>query len=216
MGGKEQAMEHDFWHARWEAGQTGFHQREVNGALQRHGAAAGIVPGARVFLPLCGKTRDIGWLLAQGAKVAGAELSPIAVRDLFADLGVAAEVTALGAVERWAGPGVEVFVGDIMAVTAEMLGPVDAVFDRAALVALPGEMRGDYAAQVTTIAGGVPQLLITFDYDQSLIAGPPFSVGEEEVRRLYGGSYAVTCLERGDLFGGVRGVPAADVAWLLR
>ena len=83
-------------------------------------------------------------------------------------------------------------------------------------MALPEEMRGDYAAHVAEIAGGAPQLLITFDYDQSLIAGPPFAVGEAEVRRLYGGRYAVTCLERGVLPGGVRGVPAADVAWLLR
>jgi thiopurine S-methyltransferase len=209
-------MDHDFWHQRWKSGQIGFHQQEINAALQRHGPAAGIVAGARVFLPLCGKTRDIGWLLAQGVRVAGAELSPIAVGQLFAELGMEPEIAALGAVERWSGPAIDIFVGDVMAVTAEMLGEVDSVFDRAALVALPAGMRADYAGHVTGISGGAPQLLITFDYDQEQIGGPPFAVSAAEVERLYAGRYSLTCLERSPTAGGIRGVPSEDVVWLLR
>jgi thiopurine S-methyltransferase len=208
-------MDPDFWHDRWQRGQIGFHQPQVNGFLERHIGALGIKPGARIFLPLCGKTRDIGWLLAQGYRVAGAELSDIAIRDLFADLGVTPDTTPAGALKRHSAPGIDIFEGDIFALTPETLGPVDAVFDRAALVALPPAMRARYASHMATLTARAPQLLVTFDYDQSLTEGPPFSVSDDEVARLYGPTHTVTLLDEGPLSGGVRGIPARDIAWHL-
>jgi len=203
-------MDHDFWHDRWQRGQTGFHQSEVNRFLRAHAAAVGIHPGTRVFLPLCGKTRDIGWLLAQGIRVAGAELSPVAVADLFADLDVSPTITA----GHHAAPGIDIFCGDIFALDAATLGPVDATFDRAALVALPPAMRRAYAVHLTALTARAPHLLVTFEYDQTLTDGPPFSVLPDEVRALYP-AYTVTELARDTLPGGVRGIPAADVAYAL-
>jgi len=203
-------MEHAFWHERWELGQIGFHQPQVNRFLRDHAAAVGIVPGTRVFLPLCGKTRDIGWLLAQGIRVAGAELSPIAVADLFADLDVSPTIRG----GHHAAPGIDIFCGDIFALDAATLGPVDATFDRAALVALPPAMRRAYAVHLTALTARAPHLLVTFEYDQTLTHGPPFSVLPDEVRALYP-AYTVTELARDILPGGVRGIPAADVAYAL-
>ena len=116
---------------------------------------------------------------------AASSLSPLAVAQLFDELGLAPEVAPAGPLTRFAAPGIEVFAGDIFELTPEKLGPVAAVYDRAALIALPPALRPRYADHLAALAPGAPQLLITLEYDQSLMDGPPFSVGAEEVRRLY-------------------------------
>ncbi|MFG1264932.1 thiopurine S-methyltransferase [Xanthobacter aminoxidans] len=188
-------MEPGFWQARWETKQIGFHEGKPNAYLVKHLDRLGLAPGARIFLPLCGKTRDIAYLLGQGFAVAGAELSRIAVEELFAELEVVPEITAAGDLLRFSAPGLDIFQGDIFALTAETLGPVDAVYDRAALIALPPDMRPRYAAHVTAITGAVPQLVVTIVYDQSLVGGPPFSVPSVEVHALHDAGYRVTHLD---------------------
>ena len=191
-----------------------------NPLLVAHFAALGVAKPARVFLPLCGKTLDIDWLLARGYHVAGAELSQVAVEALFERLKLPPTIErpsgTTGDISRWSSPGLDIFVGDFFALSAETLGDVDAVYDRAALIALPPEMRGRYAAHLDAITQAAPQLLIALDYDQARMAGPPFSVDEKEVRRLYG-ARAPALLSRQELPGGLKGVsPATESAWLLR
>lgn len=211
-------MEADFWRAKWERGEIGFHGSTPNPLLLKHFPTLGLAPGARVFLPLCGKTLDIHWLLAQGFQVAGAELSALAVDQLFAELGVAPEITpeitAEGPLLRHAAPGIVVHQGDIFALDAAALGPVDAVYDRAALVALPAVLRPRYAAHVAGIADEAPQLLIAYEYDQTAMDGPPFSVGAEEIRRLYDPRYQAACVETRPVAGGMRdGTAATESVW---
>jgi thiopurine S-methyltransferase len=208
-------MEPKFWHERWAANQIGFHEGETNEMLLAHHGALRMTPGGRVFLPLCGKTRDIAWFLSQGQAVVGAELSRLAVAQLFDELGAVPDVTEAGDMLRFSAEGIEILVGDVFALTLGDIGPVDAVYDRAALVALPEAMRTRYAPHLNRITGGARQLLITFEYDQSLRSGPPFSVDGAEVIRLYGGLYEVTLVDTGDLRGGVRGTPALERVWLL-
>lgn len=209
-------MDGDFWRRRWRDGQLGWHQPKAHPMLVRHVAALGIPEGARVFTPLCGKTLDIRWLLANGFRVAGAELVESAVADLFAELGVEPAVTEAGPLKRYSAERIDVFVGDLFDLTADALGPADAVYDRAALVALPAAVRPAYAAHVAAITARAPQLLVTFDYDQSLMEGPPFSLGEAEVRRLTAGAYHAAVLESAELAGGLKGsVPTMETAWLL-
>ncbi|MAU53400.1 MAG: thiopurine S-methyltransferase [Roseovarius sp.] len=210
-------MDAQFWHDRWQEGRLGFHEGRVNRMLEAHVGALGLLPGQRVFLPLCGKTVDIPWLLAQGYRVAGAELSEIALRDLFAEMGVVPEVTETGAHRRYSASGVEIFAGDIFELTAETLGPVDAVYDRAALVALPEGMRELYAAHLAAITGRAPQLLVTFDYDQSVMDGPPFAVDEAGLRRCHDARFEIERLAEAEVPGGLKGVcPAIESAFLLR
>jgi thiopurine S-methyltransferase len=171
--------------------------------------------GNCVFVPLCGKTRDIAWLLEQGYRVVGSELNEKAVKDLFADLGLSPIVTRDGALIRYASVALVVFVGDIFALSATMLGKVDAVFDRAALVALPNEMRQRYAAHVIDISGQVPQFVLTYTYDQAAMDGPPFSVTPEMVDAYFAASFEITHLETIEV-GALKGkVPAIETAWLL-
>lgn len=206
-------MEADFWHERWENAQIGFHEGEVNRMLAAHLGALSIAPGSRIFLPLCGKTRDIAWLLAKGYRVVGAELSEIAVQQLFDELPLVPKVTRTGPLKRYAAEDIDILVGDIFDLTPEVLGPVDAVFDRAALVALPEEMRGRYTNHIATVTQRAPQLLVTFEYDQSVMKGPPFSLSQSEVEDRYGAHYDITLLADAEVQGGLKGVcPAREKA----
>jgi thiopurine S-methyltransferase len=209
-------MDEHFWHSRWERNDTPFHQAEINPFLMAHFGALALPAGSRVFVPLCGRTRDIHWLLAQGYRVAGAELSAIAIDQLFADLDIEPHVTTAGPLRRYSADRIDIFVGDIFDLPRGTLGPVDAVYDRAALVALPEPMRDRYAAHLAAITGRAPQLVIVFEYDQRLLEGPPFAVSGDEVRRHYEDDYALTRLVSAEITGGLKGrVAATEHVWLL-
>jgi thiopurine S-methyltransferase len=209
-------MDRDFWHRKWENKETGFHESEANPLMLKHLGALGLATGSRVFVPLCGKTLDIHWLLAQGYRVAGVELSTIAVEQLFAELGLIPEIVRDGELLHYRARHLDIFVGDVFALSAQLLGPVDAIYDRAAYVALGGDTRTRYAAHLTAVTNAAPQLLICYSYDQALMAGPPFAIGDDEVATTYGGRYALTLLEKADIAGGFKGrFPAAEHVWLL-
>jgi thiopurine S-methyltransferase len=210
-------MDASFWHAKWEKNEIGFHQDQVNPFLVRYFGELSLAAGSRVFVPLCGKTRDIAWLLSQVYRVAGAELSRVAIEQLFDELGVEPSVSAAGSLTHFSTDDIDIFVGDIFQLSGKDLGQVDAVYDRAALVALPEDMRRHYAGHLTDITNRAPQLLITYEYDQTLQDGPPFSVSGEEVHRHYDGRFDVGLVSSSDVPGGLRGkCPAKEHVWLLR
>ena len=210
-------MEASFWHAKWEKSEIGFHQDDVNPLLLDHFGALSLPAGSRVFVPLCGKTRDILWLLESGYRVVGIELSRMAVEQLFAEMELQPAISQVGPLTRFAVDDIDIYCGDIFELTGSELGQVDAVYDRAALVALPADMRQRYAEHLAAITGSARQLLIAYEYDQSLQDGPPFAVGADEVRRLYGRHYEVALLASAEVVGGLRGkCPATEHVWLLR
>jgi thiopurine S-methyltransferase len=206
-------MEHNFWLDRWQTNQIGFHLSDANPLLVKHFKALALPAGSRIFIPLCGKTLDITWLLSQGYRVVGAELVEMAIVQLFNELGVPPNITTVGELKRYSAHNIDIFVGDIFNITADMLGAVDATYDRAALVALPSEMRVRYTTHLKTITQHAPELLITFEYDQALVQGPPFSVNAAEVKSHYGDA---TLLESNDLPNGLKGqYPAKEATWLV-
>jgi len=210
-------MDASFWHQRWEANEIGFHQNKVNPLLVTYFKALSLAQGNCVFVPLCGKTLDIGWLLFHGYRVAGAELSELAIKQLFVELGIKPDITDSGAVKHYHATDIDIFVGDIFDLTRKMLGSVDAVFDRAALVALPKDTRIQYTKHITDITNNASQLLITYDYDQRLMDGPPFSVSNEEVSQHYEDSYEILRLASLAVTGGLRGrYDARENIWLLK
>ena len=209
-------MEASFWHNKWEINQIGFHQEITNPLLIKHLEKLALDKGSRIFIPLCGKTVDIAWLLSEGYQVAGAELSEIAIQQLFEGLGVTPKITKAGALLHYQADNIDMFVGDIFDLSAEMLGPVDAVFDRAALVALPLNMRIRYSKHLVEITDTAPQLLICFEYDESEMNGPPFCIIASEVEQHYASSYKLSLLEAPNLEGGLKGrVKAIEAIWLL-
>jgi thiopurine S-methyltransferase len=210
-------MDKGFWHGKWQRNEINFHEGAPNPLLVKYFGELGMAKGSRIFLPLCGKSLDIAWLLSNGYRVAGAELSGMAVEQLFSSLGCEPAQSRLGAMDRYSASNVDIFVGDIFDLSRQMLGPVDALYDRAALVALPENTRSRYAAHLTEITEGKPQLLICYEYDQSLEQGPPFSVSSDEVNQQYGADYRAIPLATTQVPGGMRGkCPATETIWLLK
>ena len=209
-------MEESFWHQKWERNEIAFHQREANPLLVKYFSDLSLPQGSRVFVPLCGKTCDIHWLLSQGYRVAGAELSKLAVEQLFTDLGVEPNITAVNSLIRYSANNIDIFVGDIFGLSGNLLGQIDAIYDRAALVAFPAPMRDRYSVHLVDITGKAPQLLISYEYDQSLLEGPPFSISDEEIAQRYQESYALKLLAKVEVEGGLKGRCAAtENVWLL-
>ena len=189
-------MEKDFWLERWELQQIGFHQNAVNPHLERYGHRL----QGKVFVPLCGKSFDMSWFARQGAEVLGVELSPIAVRAYFEENGLKATCGPCGKFESHEAGGIRLLCGDFFDLERSDMEGVSAVYDRASMVALPVEMRERYVRHLTSILPeGVEILLITFDYPQDEMQGPPFAVSVEEVKRLYRDSAHIELLDQADV-----------------
>ena len=181
-------MERDFWLERWNRNEIGFHLADVNPRLRQFWPALEAPAGRGVFVPLCGKSLDLHWLAAQGHPVLGVELAEAAVRAFFGEAGLSSRLEREGRLPCHTAGDIRVFCGDIMELSVLELPGVGAVFDRAALIALPPRMRAHYVDHVLRIVpDGARILLVTLEYDQSLVPGPPHAVLEEEVRALYGG-----------------------------
>ncbi len=193
-------MNREFWLERWKNNEIGFHQQEFSLHLRNYWRQLALKPGSRVFVPLCGKSRDLLWLLAQGHGVLGVEISPIAVEDFFAENQLKPNVQSLGSFERYEVDGLAIFLGDFFELSAKDLQNVSSVYDRASLVALPPDMRGQYVRHLgRVVAPDAEILLVAMEYDQTEMTGPPFSVVEDEVRQLYAGRYRITRLFTADL-----------------
>lgn len=179
-------MDPAFWLDRWGKQQIGFHQHTINPYLEAHWGVLGVRADAPVFVPMCGKSRDMHWLRGRGHPVIGVEIARVAVRDFFDELSLTPRITRTGSMELWEASGYALWCGDLFDLTLAQLAGVSAVFDRASLIALPGDMRSDYVRHMTdVIPPSAETLLVSVTYPQQEMKGPPFSVGEREIRALY-------------------------------
>ncbi|WP_268797287.1 thiopurine S-methyltransferase [Pseudomonas huanghezhanensis] len=178
-------MQPDFWQQRWASDQIGFNQPQVNPYLQRFWSQLSVKKAERVFVPLCGKSVDMIWLLQQGLSVVGVELAEKAVEDYFAEREVVPRKEQRGAFKVFSHEACQIWCGDFFQLKARDIGSCSVLYDRAALIALPPEMRLRYVEHLNKILpADCRGLLITLDYEQSQIAGPPFAVPEDEVVQL--------------------------------
>ncbi|WP_095155724.1 thiopurine S-methyltransferase [Pseudomonas sp. Irchel 3E13] len=195
-------MHADFWHKRWERNQIGFHQEQVNSYLAQYWSSLGINAGGRVLVPLCGKSLDLAWLAGQGLRVLGVELSQRAVEDFFAEQQLEPECFEHGAFTCYRSEGIELWCGDFFQLSAADVADCVGLYDRAALIALPSEMRERYAAHLNAILPtGCGAVLVTMDYDQSQLDGPPFAVTDDEVRRLFTPRWQILAEDEQDILG---------------
>lgn len=192
-------MKTDFWLERWERQEIGFHQDEINPHLIEHWQELAPAPGATVFVPLCGKSRDMLWLRRRGHAVRGVEISPIAARAFFEENGYEPRHLTSDRHEHYEADDIRIYCGDFFDLGKDDLKGVGAVYDRASLVALPPEMRQRYADHLVEILPpGTKILLLTFDYPQAEMPGPPFAVSPDEVQALYGDRAEVRLLAQHD------------------
>jgi thiopurine S-methyltransferase len=193
-------MTPDFWLARWQQGEIGWHEDRINLHLSRHWPRLGVAPEERVFVPLCGKSLDLLWLAGQGYRVLGVEISRLAVDAFFAENHLVPQISEESPFLRYRSAQLEILCGDFFDLAPAHLDGVLAVYDRASLIAIPPEVRPSYATQLQEVLrGDVRMLLITLHYDQWEMLGPPFSVKEREVHSLFDGRFGVESLARIDV-----------------
>ena len=189
-------MDRQFWLGRWAEGRIGFHQKMVNPRLLAY-ADRLAAPGGRVFVPLAGKSNDMAWLARRGDAVVGVELARAAVESFYEEHELRPSVSTEGKLDRFEAGGVTLFAGDFFDLLPAHVGDVSWVFDRAAYFALPEAMRERYAAHMASLLpAGARILLLTLRYDQSKVAGPPFSIPEGELDRVFGGAFSLEMLLR--------------------
>ncbi|RAI62218.1 thiopurine S-methyltransferase [Pseudomonas fluorescens] len=193
-------MQPEFWHKKWASNQIGFHLPQVNPHLQRFWPQLGLEESARVLVPLCGKSLDLLWLAQCGHEVLGVELSEKAVEDFFSEHQLDPAVSEQGPFSVYRAGSIELWCGDFFALTPGDVADCSALYDRAALIALPPSMRERYATHLKRILPkGSLGVLITLDYDQAEMSGPPFAVLDDEVQRLFGTSWGLKVLEDQDV-----------------
>lgn len=193
-------MQPDFWHDRWRTARIGFHQSAIDGNLIHHWDDLSLPTAARVLVPLCGKSLDLSWLRQRGHEVVGVELSDVAVQAFFAENGISARRLSLPRFDLYVAESLACFRGDLFELTIDRLGRLAAVYDRAALISWPVEQRDRYVEHLTSLTEpGTKTLLITLEYPQAEMNGPPFSVDTQEVLRLYSRHHSIDELARRDV-----------------
>jgi len=193
-------MEKDYWLKRWEQNETGFHQSDINSYLCQYWKELYLGQGDTVFVPLCGKSQDMLWLHTQGYKVLGVELSAIAVEDFFKESKLIPDYNCCKKFNRYEANRICILRGDFFNLDGKDLIKVSAVYDRASLVALPQDMRDSYVRHLLGILSpGTQILLITYEYSQLEMQGPPFSVSVSEVEDLFSGHSSICLLARLDI-----------------
>ena len=195
-------MNPEFWQTRWQEKRIGFNQPEVNPLLVKYFSELNLPVGSRIFVPLCGKSIDMVWLAHQGFDVVGIELVESAAQEFFIEQAISYTViehskqTDIKCYQgEIAGRTIDLWVADIFTLSADDIGHVDAVYDRAALIAMPAELRPQYSEKIRTLSCNASQLLLTLNYDQNERAGPPFSISQEQVQQYYGNDYQMNKLE---------------------
>lgn len=193
-------MEPEKWHSNWRKGQVGFHQKRFNSRLEQFWPTLGLSSDASVLVPLCGKSLDMLYLHEAGHSVVGVELSEIAAEAFFNENNLTFEMRETGNLQEFTGTGkaagIRLLTGDIFDLQTSQTGPLKAFYDRASLIALPAPMRQRYAVKLSALLPvGAVGLLISIIYDPSKLSGPPFSVPDDEVQRLFSDNFDLQQLD---------------------
>ncbi len=188
------------WLDRWRENRIGFHEAAVNRHLETWLPQFELEAGSCVFMPLCGKAHDIAWLAGQGFEVIGIELSELAIEAFFEEQNLDFERFESDRFGIYEAERITLLQGDFFELRNDDLGACSFVYDRAALIAMAESDRPRYYQHMLSITPGVSSmLLITMDYDQSEMQGPPFAVPDEEIQRYYEKAFSINLLYSEDI-----------------
>ena len=192
-------MDNQGWKDRWQRREIGFHQPQAHDQLAALWPQSGIAPGCAVFVPLCGKSRDMAWLAGRGHTVVGAELSELAVREFFEEETLSPSVSDVAGFKVFEAGPYRLYCGDIFELPKSATSDVGACYDRAALVAFPPERQSQYARKLGELLPlTAPIFLIALEYPHGEISGPPFSTPDAGIRALFADGFDVECLSSRD------------------
>jgi thiopurine S-methyltransferase len=183
------------WHERWRDNRIGFHQDTVHRDLETYESQFLGSGAHRVLVPLCGKSVDLVWLAERGHEVLGVEIVPLAVEAFFREWGREPTRATTRGIETFQAGPLTIHCADFFSLTPETLGRVDRVWDRAALIALPPDVRRRYVAHLKALAPGARLLQNALDYDTRVMDGPPYSVPAPEIGLHYPGAEVLGCFD---------------------
>lgn len=208
-------MDAAFWHSKWDSQQIGFHLDSVNPLLIEYWSALELAADSDIFVPLCGKSLDMTFLAERGHKVLGCELSELAVTQFFEEQQLAVKVQDAGVHKLYQFDEISIYQGDIFALRAEQTAGCRGFYDRAALIAWPEEMRDGYASKLAELsASGTRGLLVTLDYPQETLQGPPFAVSEAWVEQHLARHFDIELLSSRDVLADNPRFIKKQVPWL--
>lgn len=190
-------MSDNFWLDKWQKQEIPFDQSEVNQWLIRYQDLLGDLRNKHVFVPLCGKSVDMNWFYQQGARVIGVELSDLAAIAFFEENNLAYEIKKVASFTIYQHDSIRIMCGDFFDLTAKDLPDIDLVYDRAALVALPEELRKKYANKMAALLNpGATMFLISIQYELEKIELPPFNIDPDEIKSLFSRAFSVQLLNQ--------------------
>ncbi|MDP1603987.1 MAG: thiopurine S-methyltransferase [Legionella sp.] len=188
-------MNNEYWHQKWQAKEIGFNQSQPNKLMQRYFSSLELKSGSRVFVPLCGQSIDMLWLASQGYHVVGVELSQVACCAFFKEHKIPVTIVEMNDFISYESDDITIYAGDFFKLDRKIPGKIDAVYDRAALVALPEATRKAYSKHlIKLMPRATAMFLITTSYNQNEMQGPPFSVDEMAVNELYSAHFVINQL----------------------
>lgn len=189
-------MDREYWQKKWQAQDIRWHQPSAHPLLQTYADRLNLKKADVILVPLCGKAKDMIWLVEQGYRVIGVELSPIACEDFFSEWNVNVTKKQSGAFIHYQYQDLEIYCGDIFDLTAQQLPSIQAIFDCRALVALPADLRERYVQHLYVMAGQAARLLLLTVESTSQVVGPPFSLNAEAVTALFAKNRQIELLAR--------------------
>jgi thiopurine S-methyltransferase len=192
-------MELSYWQSRWNKGHIGFHMPGGYPGLQKHWYSLPIHESPRVLVPLCGKSEDLDFLCSHASRVVGVEVSEKAINDFFRERDIVPEKSSYHGFSVFVHKNLELWCGDFFRFPEKHDEPFSLIYDKAALIALPQDKRNGYAQKIKNLAirhSATAILLHHYEYNQSEMSGPPFSVPFSEIESLYGSSFSITVLEQ--------------------
>lgn len=185
-------MNTEYWLQKWQSKEIGFNQLQPNKLMQRYFPSLKLTPGSCVFVPLCGQSIDMLWLASQGYRVIGVEVSQLACHAFFKDNKIPFNIREIKDFTLYNSDQITIFAGDFFKLNQAILDKIDAVYDRAALIALPIDVRKSYSEHlIKLMPPATAMFLITMVYPQNQMQGPPFSVDEQEVKALYSAHFKI-------------------------
>ena len=174
------------WLEFWANNETDWHSDVVTQELEKYLGLLKLESGDTVFIPLCGKSLDMIYMLNRGFSVIGVEVSEIGIKQFFHENGLDFTISQVGEFDLYSAKNIEIYCGDFFSLTSKHLCGVKAVFDRKSLIALDRNLRQKYVKHLNDIISlGVRILLITLHYPTHQMSGPPFSVDKSEVESLF-------------------------------
>ncbi|CAL8110762.1 unnamed protein product [Orchesella dallaii] len=202
----------EYWENRYKKRNFEWHIEEVHPQLLKYLSkltqleTEETVEGSKAkkfFVPLCGKTKDIPFLLKLGFEVFAVEAIDSVVQELINENNLELTFDEKRSIYHDKDEQLKIYCGDLFKCPIEEYGPFDCIWDRASFIALDYSFRPSYIDMMKRSVGygsenGVHNfryLLQSVTYDKSNFAGPPRCVDAADIKEFFGLWADVTVLE---------------------